>query len=313
MENAQNDHLGTGLSSETGQIWQINARRAIRLDRPFCIGILNVTPDSFSDGGMLGSVGAAVDRARAIVDEGGDGLDIGGESTRPGAGRVSVEEQIARVVPVIEGIRKAGIELPITIDTTRAAVAAAGLDAGGDAINDVSGGGEDAGMLGLAAERGCGIILMHRETTPERDRYSDEYEDGDRPIGDGVVGHVVGHVVGALEKARARAVDAGVDRGCVVLDPGLGFGKDVGQNLGLIRGTGLIVGLGSPVLSALSRKSFVGRVSLGRDSDPSERLAGTLGLSVLHLSMGAMMFRVHDVGEHRESLDGAWALLGGRG
>ncbi len=309
MEHAQNDHLGTGLSVNECQIWQINARRAIRLDRPFCIGILNVTPDSFSDGGALGSVGAAVDRARAIVDEGGDGLDIGGESTRPGAARVSVDEQIARVVPVIEGIRKAGIELPITIDTTRAAVAAAGLDAGGDAINDVSAGGEDAGMLGLAAERGCGIVLMHRETTPERDRYSDAYGDGGRPIGDGIVGHVVG----ALELARDAAVDAGVDRGCIVLDPGLGFGKDVGQNLGLIGGTGLIVGLGHPVLSALSRKSFVGRVSLGRDSEPSERLAGTLGLSVLHLSMGAMMFRVHDVGAHREALDGAWGLLGGRG
>ncbi len=289
--------------------WQIHPQRTILADRPLCIGILNITPDSFADGGVLDSVSAAVDRAKAIVDEGGDGLDIGGESTRPGAERVSVEEQIGRVVPVIEGIRKAGIVLPITIDTTRAAVASAGLDAGGDAINDVSAGAEDDGMLALAATRGCGIILMHRAVEPGEDRYSDEYEHRpykQRPI----EGDIVAHVVEGLKARRDAAVSAGIDPGCIVLDPGLGFGKDVGQNLALIRGTGALVGLGHPVMSALSRKSFVGRVSLGRDSDPSERLAGTVGLSALHLMMGALVFRVHDVGVHRQALDAAWAACG---
>lgn len=286
-------------------IWQVNLGRAIRVDRPLCIGILNVTPDSFSDGGALDSVGAAVDRAKLMVDEGADGLDVGGESTRPGAGRVSVEAQIRRVVPVIEGIRKAGIEVPISIDTTRSAVGAAGLDAGGDVINDVSGASEDVGMLGLAADWGCGLILMHRVMAPALDRYSDQYVQ--RPI----EGDVVGHVVRSLEARRDAAVAAGVDRRCIVLDPGLGFGKDVGQNLALIRRTGALAGLGHVVMSGVSRKSFVGRVSLGRDSEPGERLAGTLGLSVAHLMFGARLFRVHDVGVHREALDGAWGVIHG--
>ncbi len=294
-------------NQQTLQAWQISARRAIPLDRPLCVGILNVTPDSFSDGGELDSVGKAVDRARAMVDEGADGLDIGGESTRPGAERVGIEEQIRRVEPVIAAIRRAGIELPISIDTTRAAVAMAALDAGADVINDVSGGdaagNEDAGMLGLAAERGCGLVLMHRMRAPEKDQYSDAYDQ--RPIGDGVLETVIG----ALRDARDRAIAGGVDGRLIVLDPGLGFGKDVGQNMELIRGTGAIVGLGHVVMSALSRKSFVGRVSLGRDSDPGERLMGTVGLSVVHMMHGARLLRVHDVGAHRRALDAAWAAI----
>ncbi|MBL4698600.1 MAG: dihydropteroate synthase [Phycisphaerales bacterium] len=257
-------------------IWQINPQRAIHADRPLCIGILNITPDSFADGGELDSVQAAVDRAQAIVDEGGDGLDIGGESTRPGASRVSVDEQINRVVPVIEAIRKAGIDLMISVDTTRAAVASQALDAGADAINDVSAGSEDNAMLGLAADRQCGIVLMHRVSAPDQDQYSDQYQQ--RPIESGIVDHVIRE----LKARRDAAVDAGVNPACIMLDPGLGFGKDVEQNLALIRETDQLCALGHPVLSALSRKSFVGRVSLHRDSEPKERLAGTLGLSVVH-------------------------------
>jgi len=294
-------------NQQTLQAWQITARRAIPLDRPLCVGILNVTPDSFSDGGELDSVGKAVDRARAMVDEGADGLDIGGESTRPGAQRVGAQEQIRRVEPVIAAIRKAGIEVPISIDTTRAAVAMAALDAGADVINDVSGGdaagNEDAGMLGLASERGCGLVLMHRMRAPAQDQYSDAYDQ--RPIGDGVLETVIG----ALRDARDRAIAGGVDGRLIVLDPGLGFGKDVGQNMELIWGTGAIVGLGHVVMSALSRKSFVGRVSLGRDSDPGERLMGTVGLSVVHMMHGARLFRVHDVGAHRQALDAAWSTM----
>jgi dihydropteroate synthase len=292
-------------SSVSGPIWKITPERAINVDRPLCIGILNVTPDSFSDGGELDSVGSAVDRARAMVDEGADGLDIGGESTRPGAERVVEDEQIQRVVPVIEAIRSSGITVPITIDTTRAPVASAALDAGADAINDVSAGTDDGSMLGLAGERGCGVILMHRAMMPEHDRYSDQYVE--RPIG----GSVVEHVVAALGARRDAAIVAGVEPRCIVLDPGLGFGKDVGQNIELIRRTGLLVGLGHPVMSGLSRKSFVGRVSIGDGSSPADRLAGTLALSVLHLGYGARLFRVHDVGVHRRALDAAWACISG--
>ncbi len=308
------------LANNQYAVWKIHPERAIRLDRPLCVGILNVTPDSFSDGGELGSVGAAVDRAKLIVDQGGDGLDIGGESTRPGAQRVGVEEQIRRVVPVIEGIRSAGIKLMVSVDTTRAQVAQAAIEAGADVVNDVSAGSEDEGMLDLVAERGCGLVLMHRVLAPELDRYSDEYADensrGDQSSQRAPIDRnqdVVGCVIDGLQGALDRAVAAGVDRESVVLDPGLGFGKDVEQNLELIRSTGRLLELGHPVMSALSRKSFVGRVSHGRsggESDPKDRLWGTLGLSVMHLERGARVFRVHDVGAHRQGLDAAWALMG---
>ncbi len=283
--------------------WAINHERAIHMDRPFLIGVLNITPDSFSDGGAYNAPIQAVDRAKQMLGEGADALDIGGESTRPGAQRIGANEQIARVCPVIESIRAAGITLPITIDTTRAGVARAALDAGADAINDVSAGAEDEGMLALAAERRCGLILMHRERSPELDRFSDQY---DHPP---VRGSVTHRVVDALGAARDRAVRAGVAHECIMLDPGLGFGKDVQQNLELIGTTPRLVALGRPVLSALSRKSFVGRISLDRDSSPDERLEGTLACSVLHLSGGACAFRVHDVAPHRAALDAAWRVL----
>ena len=285
------------------QTWTISNERAILLDRPFLMGILNITPDSFSDGGQYNDPGQAVARAQRMLEEGADLLDVGGESTRPGAQRIDAEEQIRRVVPVIQGIRAAGIWLPISIDTTRAEVARAALDAGADIINDVSAGLEDDAMLGLAAETGCGLILMHRELPPDEDRYSDRYEQAP------VSGSVTARVVGALRVALLGANRAGVASDRVMLDPGLGFGKDVSQNLELIETTPKLRSLGCPVLSGLSRKSFVGRVGLGRDSDPGERLPATLALSVLHLQRGARCFRVHDVAPHRQALDAAWALL----
>lgn len=288
------------------QIWALNRERVIHLGRPFLIGILNITPDSFSDGGVYNTPSLAVDRARRMIDEGVDALDIGGESTRPGAARVCAEEQIARVVPVVRAIRASGLGLAITIDTTLGSVARAALDAGCDAINDVSAGSEDETMLALAAERCCGLILMHRERPPEGDSYSDGYV---RPP---VEGRITARVIDGLRAARDRAMRVGVASGCIMLDPGLGFGKDVDQNLELITTTDQLLGLGSPVLSALSRKSFVGRISLDRDSSPDERLAGTLACSVLHLWQGARAFRVHDVAVHRESLDAAWRVLQAR-
>lgn len=283
--------------------WEPARDRPMTLDRPRIMAILNVTPDSFSDGGQLATPALVAERARRAIDEGADLLDIGGESTRPGARRVPADEQIARVVPSVAAIRDAGINAPISVDTTLAPVARAAIDAGADAINDVSAGTEDESMLALAAEKACGLVLMHRLRAPDQDSFSDRYE---RPP---AYDDVVTDVRDALAERLRAALGAGVDAGRVVLDPGLGFGKSVEQNLELIEGTGELLTLGRPVLSALSLKSFVGRVSLGRDSTPGERLSGSLALSVRHLARGARIFRVHHVAPHREALDAAWASM----
>ncbi len=288
----------------TAPIWNLAHGRAITLDRPRIMAILNVTPDSFSDGGRLGTPGLAAEAARRAVDEGADMLDIGGESTRPGAGRVSAAEQTARVAPAVRAIRGAGMDVAISVDTTLAAVAQGALDAGADAVNDVSAGRDDPGMLALVAQRRCGLILMHRLRAADEDSYSDRYAQ------EPAYTDVVGDVRAFLRERLDAAIGAGVDERRVALDPGLGFGKSVGQNLALIERTGELLGMERPVVSGLSRKSFVGRVSLGRDSEASERLAGTLGLSVRHLGAGARIFRVHDVGAHRQALDSAYRAMG---
>lgn len=271
------------------------------------MAILNVTPDSFHDGGMLTDPGAALDAARQAADAGADILDIGGESTRPGAGRVSAREQLRRVLPLIEAIRREPGPLgriPVSIDTTLAEVARAALDAGADAINDVSGAMEDPDMLALAGARGAGLVLMHRLLPPEQDSYSDRYEKP--PVYDDVV-----RVVRAFLRDRASAAQsAGVASASIVLDPGLGFGKTVEQNLEIIRRTRELASLGFPILSGLSRKSFTGRAAGLVESDPGRRLSPTLALSALHLAAGASIFRVHDVPEHVEALRAAEAALG---
>ncbi|MEA5613141.1 dihydropteroate synthase [Nodularia spumigena] len=285
-------------------IWRLNHARAVHLDRPRLLAILNITPDSFADGGRLPTPAHAADAARRAADEGADALDLGAESTRPGAARISTDEQIRRLIPAIAAVRAAGIDLPMTVDTTRAPVARAALDAGADAINDVAAGAEDDAMLALAAERACAIILMHRLAPPAADRYSDRY---DAPPA--YPGGVVPAVRAFLAERAGAARAAGVPADRVLLDPGLGFGKSVEQNLELLHATPDLIALGHPVLSALSRKSFVGRLGLARDSDPAERLPATLALSVLHLHAGVRVFRVHDVAEHRQALDAAWAAL----
>ncbi|MBL4808787.1 MAG: dihydropteroate synthase [Phycisphaerales bacterium] len=285
-------------------VWKISNTRAIDLDRPCVVCILNATPDSFADGGEHNSVRSAVDRVRQAIDQGADMVDIGGESTRPGALRVDDGEQIRRVVPIIEAIRGAGLDIPISIDTTRSGVARVALGAGADVMNDVSGMTEDLGMFGLAADVGCGVVLMHRLRSSELDSYSDRYEDEPE------YGDVVDEVCGVLGRQRDAAVEAGVLMDRIVLDPGLGFGKSVEDNLALIDRTGEIVGLGCLVMSGLSRKSFVGRAVLGRDSEPGERVDASVGLSLTHLRAGARVFRVHDVLEHRLALDRVWGELG---
>lgn len=302
------------MSRALPQSWRVSGRVELTLDRPRLMGILNVTPDSFADGGRHLDPARAVAAAEAMVAHGADLIDIGGESTRPGATRIAAEEQIRRVVPVIRGIRalaSAAGRVGISLDTTLPDVARAGLDAGADAINDVSAGREgDAiegagAMLRVAARAGAGIVLMHRLAPPDKDTYSDRYAQSPR------YADVVGAVARELAERTRAALDAGVPHASILIDPGLGFGKTVEQNVELVRRTPELLTLGFPILSAASRKSFVGRVSLGRDSTPDERLAGSIAFSLEHLALGARIFRVHDVAEQGAALRAAWAI--GRG
>ena len=285
--------------------WRVARGRVLALRGPTLMGIINTTPDSFSDGGERLDPGRAADAALRMVEDGADAIDVGAESTRPGAARVSEEEQIARAIPAIRAMRARGLVVPISIDTTRAAVARAAIGAGADAINDVSGGTDDATVLSVAAAHGAGLILMHRLALPEADRYSDRY--GERTPD--YAGGVVGAVVAALRERLESAIAAGVGSESIVLDPGLGFGKTVEQNAELVRGTASLLGLGRPILGAASRKSFVGRIGLGRDSSPDERLVASVAFSIAQAARGVRLFRVHDVRAHAEAFR-VWASVG---
>jgi dihydropteroate synthase len=286
------------------RFWTAGSDRVVSLD-PFAImGVVNVTPDSFSDGGQFTGPEEAAQFALQLVEEGASVIDIGGESTRPGAARVDAEEQVRRVVPVIARVRsRSGVA--ITVDTTSAAVAEAALEAGADAVNDVSAGCEDPAMFALVARRGAGLVLMHRLAPPGEDSYSDRY--AEPPIYDDVVREVASFLLMRAEVAMA----AGVARESIVLDPGLGFGKSVAQNYELLARTSELVALGMPVLVGASRKSFLGAVS-GR-ADPEQRIIGSVVAAVAAYGGGARIIRAHDVGAHREALLVAHAVLKGAG
>ena len=287
--------------------WQISSGpepgSVLTLDRPRIMGILNTTPDSFHAGGRSLDPGIIATAAVQMRDDGADVIDIGGASTRPGAPAVDEATQIERTVPAIRAIRDAGVDLPISIDTTRASVAQAALDAGADAINDVSGGTDDPALLQFAARTGCGLILMHRLAAPKADAYADRY--ATEPD---YSGGVVAAVRAALETARDRALAAGITPESLVLDPGLGFGKSVEQCVALHRATPTLLGLGHPVLGAVSRKSFVGRVALDRVSSPEERLVGTLAWTLAQFAVGIRLVRVHDVEEATQAARVWWRL-----
>jgi dihydropteroate synthase len=274
-------------------IWQVSTARNLPLDRPRLMGILNVTPDSFSDGGLHVGVHAAVGHALRMEGEGAEIIDIGGESTRPGAAAVPAHEQIARAIPVIEQVRR-GSEVLISIDTTSAEVARAALDAGADVINDTSAGQDDPAMFALAAERRCGLVLMHRPRRPREESWSDRHDSD--PVYDDVVREVRAFL---LQRAHA-AEQAGIERACVVTDPGLGFGKNVEQNYQLVARTAELVATGYPVLAAASRKSFIGAATGQRN--PRQRVIGSVAVSVAQYLAGIRLFRVHDVAAHREAL-----------
>lgn len=268
------------------------------------MGVLNATPDSFSDGGDHLDPVSAAEAGMAMVEAGAAILDVGGESTRPGSERVQPEEQIARVVPVIEALRRSPStrSTVITIDTTLSGVAEAALDAGADAINDVSAGREDPAILELAGARGAGLVLMHRLRAPDQDQYSDRYSEPP------VYEDVVDEVRAFLDLHSGRAEAAGVGPEAIVVDPGLGFGKTVDKNLDLVRGLGRLVGDGRPVLAGASRKSFLGAIT--GEADPRNRGVESVTASVEAWRRGAGILRVHDVDAHRRALAVAAAIHG---
>jgi dihydropteroate synthase len=250
--------------------------------RTLVMGILNVTPDSFSDGGRFLDRDAAVRHALAMARDGADIIDVGGESTRPGGEPVSVEEEIVRVVPVISELA-ARIERPISIDTYKSATAAAALDAGASMINDISGMAFDPEMRKLAAARRCPVILMHIKGTPRDMQKNPTYDD------------VIGEITHYLRQRILEAVQAGVDERMIIIDPGIGFGKAVRHNLEILRRLGELRSLGRPILVGVSRKSTIGQVLGGLP--PEERLEGTAAAVAISIAGGASMVRVHDVKE----------------
>lgn len=255
-------------------------------DRSFLVmGIVNVTEDSFYDGGRYVDAGVAVDHALRLVGDGADIIDIGGSSSRPGAKLLPADAEAARVVPVVEALVRRGVGVPVSVDTVWSAVAERVLGAGASWVNDISSGRIDAAMPGVVARAGCTVVLMHSRGTPETMRGEARY------------GDVVGEVAGELMLAVDRFLLAGVDRGKIVLDPGFGFAKDAGQNISLLRGIDKVARLGYPVLVGVSRKSFIGEVT-GRGVE--ERLPGSLAAAGIAYGGGARIFRVHDV---RETVD----------
>jgi dihydropteroate synthase len=265
--------------------WSFGGRR-LDLERPCLLGVVNVTPDSFSDGGLFLDPGLACRHAEALVQEGADVLDIGGESTRPGAAPVPQDEELRRILPVIREAARLGV--PVSVDTSKAVVAAAALEAGASIVNDVSALGDPA-MAGVVREARAGLVLMHRQGTPLTMQDDPRYED------------VVGEVAGFLAGRRRLAERSGIEAQAIVLDPGIGFGKRLEDNLALIEGIPRLMALGRPVLVGVSRKRFLG--ALTGVEPPRARLAGSLAAALAARARGASLFRVHDVAATREALE----------
>jgi dihydropteroate synthase len=262
---------------------------------PTIVGILNVTPDSFSDGGDFLDPEAAAVHAASMLDEGAGMLDVGGESTRPGSDPVSQEEEIRRVVPVIERVLALRPEALISVDTYRSGTARAALEAGASFVNDVTALRGDPRMASVVGEAGCPVILMHMQGEPKTMQKEPHYED------------VVREVRDFLTERAEYAVDAGVGPENIIVDPGIGFGKNLEHNLDLLHNLDAIVDLGFPVLIGASRKRFIERITGVQEA--RDRVSGTVATTVLAFERGATYFRVHDVRANRESLAVAEAIL----
>jgi dihydropteroate synthase len=258
--------------------------------KPKLMGVVNVTPDSFSDGGRFVDPDAAIAHGRKLVRDGADLLDVGGESTRPGAEEVNEAEELARIVPVVAGL--AGTA-PISIDTSKLAVATAALDAGAAVVNDVTALRNDPEIAALCAERGAGMVLMHMRGNPRTMQRGPTYED------------VVDEVKAFLDERLQAAVGAGVEEERIWLDPGIGFGKTLDHNLELLRRLAELRELGRPLVVSTSRKGFLGKID---GSSVDDRIGGTVASSVLAAVEGAEIVRVHDVAEAAQAMKVAAAI-----
>ena len=268
-------------------------------DRPVMMGILNVTPDSFSDGSQYADVESAVDAAQRMIVDGADIIDVGGESTRPGAERVSGSEQIRRVVPVIEALCQRDPTAVVSVDTTVAEVAKAAVRAGAAILNDVSAGRDDPGMFSLAADCGAPLVLMHMQGNPQTMQQDPQYDD------------VVSDVKAFLIEQSRAAMAAGVLQEKILIDPGIGFGKTSEHNFTLLAHLDQMVATGFPVLLGTSRKRFLSAATMSPgqpDLSPSQRVAGTCATTALGVIQGVSVFRVHDVRENRQAADTAWSV-----
>ena len=269
----------------------------LTLDQPRLMGILNVTPDSFSDGGRFHAVGDAVAQGRALVEGGADILDIGGESTRPGAAEVATGDEIARTAPIIIAVRDTWAG-PISIDTRKATVAGAALEAGATFVNDVSAFEFDPELAGIVAASGAPVVLMHTQGDPATMQDDPSYDD------------VLLDVYDYLAARVAVAEAAGIARDRIVVDPGIGFGKTVAHNLALLRGVSLFHGLGCAILLGASRKRFIG--TLGQAQDADHRTPGSLAVALAGIAQGVQITRVHDIVETKQAVT-LWQAATGAG
>jgi len=264
-------------------------------DKPLIMGILNITPDSFSDGGQYTNIDAALRHVDLMLSEGADIIDIGGESTRPGSDSVDAAEQRQRVIPVINAVRKQiSKEVLISIDTTSSEVADAALAAGANIINDISAGQHDPAILALAAKSNVPIVLMHKLGAPKTMQDNPHYED------------VVREIIDALTENINLALKAGIKQENIVIDPGIGFGKRKQDNLDLLAHLDVFTAMGFPVLLGTSRKRFMG--SICTVTEPSDLVTATAVTTALGVMAGVQLFRVHDVKENRQAADIAWAI-----
>jgi dihydropteroate synthase len=271
----------------TTRLWKIGDRTVDLSKQGMLMGVLNVTPDSFSDGNQFLECNAAVARGIQIASEGADIIDVGGESTRPGAEPVSAKEELKRVIPVIEKLKRE-VDVPISIDTSKSEVASAALDAGASIINDVTGGRADERLLPLAARRNAAVVLMHMKGEPRTMQKNPEY------------GDVVGEVADFFRQRYERALECGVDPMRLAFDPGIGFGKTLEHNLCLLGNLEQLRTHNRPLMVGVSRKSFLGKL-IG-SKDVADRLAPTVALTVTLRSRGADILRVHDVKENIAAL-----------
>ncbi|MDQ3119840.1 MAG: dihydropteroate synthase [Verrucomicrobiota bacterium] len=281
-----------------GVLWKIGSQLIDVSQRGMLMGVLNVTPDSFSDGGEFFGIEPAVKHGLQMIEEGADIIDIGGESTRPGADAVSESEELERVVPVILKLRAAVPAVLISIDTSKANVARAALNAGAQIINDITGLRGDEKMMPLAAERGAGLIIMHMQGTPRTMQASPHYED------------VVAEVRDFFRQQYARALECGIDPMTIAFDPGIGFGKTLDHNLELLGNLAHLRIENQPLVVGVSRKSFLAKI-LGA-AEPGIRLAPTVALTALLRERGANVLRVHDVKPNTAALRTAEALRANR-